>query len=87
MKKGYSSEPVITNFTWQYKTYRAELYTIGGMTRPYYHVFINGTNRACLYFENGNWIVSSGKGFSLDIGQQLGEAIEKHYKIDGTKLR
>jgi len=81
MKRGYLYEPIIANFAWRDKVYRCELYALQGMNGPFFHVFINGINRANLTFDK-QWVVSSGRGMSLDIGAQLGEVVEK--ELSGT---
>ncbi|GEM_PF-6625571 len=78
-------ESIITNFNWHDKVYRAELKPVMGMRGPFFHVIVNGMNKGNLTFDK-QWVVSSGRGMSLDIGAQLGEAVEKYFFDNKKKL-
>ncbi|MGN7787050.1 hypothetical protein ACTJIJ_21130 [Niabella sp. 22666] len=84
IRDNYTCDPIITNFSWRDIIYRCELYPVNQMGRPFYHLYIDGKKRGNLYFEK-RWVVASKRGFSNDIGEQLGEVVEEYNKFYNTK--
>lgn len=88
MRKGYFYESIFTNFTYMGITRRCELCAIGGMGRPFFHIYINNRIRGNLSYDPDKeiWMAHSARGSSRDIGAQLGEVVEDYMLNNGVRF-